>query len=233
MTQDKNIEGLRNSLLLETLDDAQIEEIAQSCQWMSYRGNHLIISQSDPSTDVFFVIEGTVRAKSFSQSGKEVSFKDISAGDLFGEFSAIDGLVRSTSIFSVTPCTLAILSAEDFRGILGTIPGIALRLLDMLVEKTRSLNDRVFEFSTLPVKDRVNIALLRLSEDVENDGKTAIIQHAPTHQELAARISTHREAVTRELNLLAAKNLIKLSRGRIEIMNLPQLEILVENASQE
>lgn len=230
MTASKYTEELRKIILFDALDESQIELINQRCQWMTYIEGQQIIGQSDPSTDVFFVIEGTVRAKSYSQAGKEVSFVDINAGTLFGEFSAIDGQARASSIISLTPCTLALMSAKDFRLTLGEIPGVALKLIDLLVKKTRSLSERVFEFSTLPVKDRINIALLRLAEQVESDGKTAIIHPAPTHQELAARISTHREAVTRELNQLVSKEIITLRRGRIEVINMPLLRSLVDLA---
>lgn len=233
MSQDKHIEGLRRGILFDGLDDPTIKLIENRCRWAQYGEGQQIIGQSDPSTDVFFVIEGTVRAKSYSQGGREVSFVDIPAGALFGEFSAIDGQERASSIVSLTPCTLAIMSAKDFRLTLGEVPGFALKLVDILVKKARALSDRVFEFSTLPVKNRVNVELLRLAGQTENDGSCAIIQPAPTHQELAARISTHREAVTRELNQLVSKEIITLRRGRIEIINLPRLQSLVDEALSE
>ncbi len=233
MSQDKHIEGLRRGILFKGLDDPTIALIEHRCRWAQYGEGQQIIGQSDPSTDVFFVIEGTVRAKSYSQSGREVSFVDIPAGALFGEFSAIDGQERASSIVSLTPCILGIMSAKDFRLTLGEVPGFALKLIDILVKKTRALSDRVFEFSTLPVKNRVNVELLRLANQTGHDGISAIIQPAPTHQELAARISTHREAVTRELNQLVSKEIITLRRGRIEIINLPGLQSLVDEALSE
>lgn len=233
MTLETQIEGLKKSILFDELTLPQIEMINQRCQWTSYNQGQQIIDQSDPSTDVFFVIEGTVRAKRYAQTGREVSFVDIPAGELFGEFSAIDGQERASAIISLTPCTLAFMSSADFRQTLGEIPGAALKLIDLLVAKTRTLSDRVFEFSTLPVKDRINIALLRMAEQTENDGKTAVIHPAPTHHELAARISTHREAVTRELNQLVTKKIITLRRGRIEILDFQSLQMLVDSATKE
>ena len=52
--------------------------------------------------------------------------------------------------------------------------------------------------SALPVHCRVHAELLRIAVPlkINND---AILSPAPTHEEIASRISTHREAVTREM----------------------------------
>ena len=230
MARERQTEGLRRNVLFDRLDERQVEAIDQRCLWIRCEEGHQIIGQSDPTTDVFFVIEGVVRAKSYSGTGREVSFVDITAGKLFGEFSAIDGRPRASSVVAMTPCLLARMSAEDFQRTLSENPEAALKLISLLVGKTRSLSDRVFEFSTLPVQSRVHVELLRLAEQVGGDGSRAVIQPAPTHQELATRISTHREAVTRELNHLASDNLISLRRRRVEILDLPRLRAMVEEA---
>ncbi|MDP6815043.1 MAG: Crp/Fnr family transcriptional regulator [Alphaproteobacteria bacterium] len=223
-------EGLRNNLLFSDLDDDQIGRIGRRCHWKRWDKDQQILGQSEPSTDVFFIVEGTVRAKSYSSAGREVSFTDISEGDLFGEFSAIDGQPRSSSVVSLTPCALGRMPATDFRLTLGECPEAAMKLIELLVGKTRMLSNRVFEFSTLPVHSRIHIELLRLAEQGESDGSSAVVEPAPTHQELAARINTHREAVTRELNRLVAEGLLTLHRGRVDIHDLPGLKALVGDA---
>lgn len=230
MENDRQASELRKVSLFESLDDQQIDSINRRCRRIQYATGQQVIGQDDPSTDVFFVIEGSVRAKSYSAAGREVSFVDIEAGALFGEFSAIDGRPRASSIVALTPCRLNRMSAKNFQMTLSECPDAALRLIDLLVGKSRTLSDRVFEFSTLSVHNRVNVELLRLAEKIPSDETRAVIQPAPTHHELATRISTHREAVTRELNSLAAENVIALRRGRFEILDLPRLRALVSDA---
>ena len=72
-------------------------------------------------------------------------------------------------------------------------------MLPQLVTKIRALTTRVYEFSTLAVSNRIQAELLRLASLGTKEGKGARIAPAPTHTEIAARVSTHREAVTREL----------------------------------
>src|SRR3546814_6727654 len=82
-------------------------------------------------------------------------------------------------------------------------------LLTSLIGTVRTLSERIFEFSTLAVKNRIHSELLRLAREGEHVGKTAHISPAPTHADIASRISTHREAVTRELNELTKSGLVK------------------------
>lgn len=229
MANERYVNGLRENELFAGLSDPDIEAIAQRCQWHRYEDGQEIIGQSDSTTDVFFIVEGVVRAKSYSASGREVSFVDIGAGALFGEFSAIDGRPRSSAVVSLSKCQLGRMSASDFRQVLNDHHAVALRLINLLVRKTRTLSDRIFEFSTQPVQGRVRIELLRMAEDVGADGNRAAIRPAPTHQELATRISTHREAVTRELNHLAGEGIIEMGRRRIDVLDVARLRDLVSD----
>jgi hypothetical protein len=57
----------------------------------------------------------------------------------------------------------------------------------------------------------------------------AMIQPAPTHADLASRISTHREAVTRELNQLSRDGLVERQAGALAIHDVERLARLVQN----
>ena len=82
------------------------------------------------------------------------------------------------------------------------------------MKKIRALTTRVYEFSTLAVKNRIQAELLRLARLASGDGKRARVAPAPTHSEIASRVATHREAVTRELNRLARLGLIERDKWR-------------------
>ncbi len=60
-----------------------------------------------------------------------------------------------------------------------------------------------------------------------------MISPAPTHAEIASRISTHREAVTRELNSLARAKLIEKRGTTLVIREIAALTRLVEDALEE
>jgi CRP-like cAMP-binding protein len=104
-------------------------------------------------------------------------------------------------------------------------------ILRHLTTQVRALTERVFEFSTLAVRNRVHAELVRLARD--HGGNDAVIRPAPTHTEIASRISTHREAVTRELNRLEDLGLIVREGRSLRVADLERLQAMVEDVAPD
>jgi CRP-like cAMP-binding protein len=119
------------------------------------------------------------------------------------------------------------LSATAFRAALQH-PAVANAMLGRLANLVRSLSDRVFEFSTLSVRHRLHAELLRLAreEGINNNGRITIPQ-SPKHAELADRLSTHREAVSREMSALTRARIIERSNDALVIRDLDRLTQLL------
>ena len=105
--------------------------------------------------------------------------------------------------------------------------------MEHFVSEIRELTTRVFEFSTLAVRYRIQAELLRLAGAPTPRGKTASVDPTPTHAEIASRTSTHREAVTRELNRLTKMGILEQRSRVLWIKDLARLEALVRDAGGE
>jgi len=193
--------------------------------------NHLILSHRDQGSDVFMIISGQVRATHYSRNGKEVTFRELGAGELFGELSAIDGKPRSAHVVTLADSTIGRMSAEVFWTVLRGHPDFAELMLEKLTSQVRLLSDRVVEFSTLGVKNRIHTELLRLAREQEPSDNRADISPVPTHAYIASRVSTHREAVTRELNGLIQSGLLEKKKRTLTVTDLLRLTKMVEDVS--
>lgn len=232
MDLDKN-ELLNRVSIFSVLAGEELKIVAAQCQWSTYGKNQIVLDEKDSSTDVFFVIEGSVSAKGFSLNGKEVTYTFISQGEMFGEFAAIDNQTRSASIQSMEDAVIARMSSADFKSVLHAYPQVAVRFAEHLVQKLRYLTNRVFEFSTMSVGYRLHAELLRYCMESGIKDNTAQIEPAPTHYEIAARISTHREAVSRHLSQLETAGIVEASRKRIIVLDVNQLRDIVSEFSSE
>ena len=118
--------------------------------------------------------------------------------------------------------------SEVFVQAIETNPAITKSALLHFTNQIRSLTERVFEFSTLAVRNRIQAELLRLTNfEMEADGSSSL-SPAPTHAEIASRVSTHREAVTRELQRLTQLGLIERKGRSLRITDVAQLEHMVQ-----
>jgi CRP/FNR family cyclic AMP-dependent transcriptional regulator len=210
-----------------------LKRIERRCVWRNYEPGEAILDYLDASDEVFIIGTGEVRVTIYSLAGKAVSFRELGAGEVFGEYPAIDGGPRSASVEARTSCLIAAMPGASFREILETEPGVAQALLPQLVMKIRALTTRVYEFSTLAVNNRIQAELLRLANLASKDGKSGRIVPAPTHVEIASRVSTHREAVTRELSRLSRIGIIERKGAALVVIDIERLSEMVHDATGE
>lgn len=215
------------------LSSDERKEIATSCRGHLYQSDELILSHQDNSSDVFFVVSGLVRVTVYSSSGKEITFRDVPAGQMFGELSAIDARPRSAHVIALTASSLIFVTADGFWEILRTYPDVTQKTFKYLTRLVRLLSDRVVEFRTLGVKNRIHAELLRLGRDVEDDKGNAAIIPAPTHSEIANRVSTHREAVTREMGALSRQGIVRKKGNSLVIQDIDRLKKMVHETLNE
>lgn len=219
--------------LFSGVADSDLETLVKQCRWRRYGAGEQIVGHEDETNDVYFIADGSVRVIVYSSAGKEIAFRDLRAGKSFGELSAIDGNARSANVIAHTDSVLASTSAESFHRILRDHPDVARNVMEYLVGLIRGLSDRVVEFSVLAVRNRVHAELLRLARDRGIDGNRAVIAPAPTHADIASRVSTHREAVTRELNALSRDGLVERKEGALVICDVSRLARIVEKVLEE
>ena len=130
---------------------------------------------------------------------------------------------RSAGILAITDATIARMPAAAFREIIHTFPDVAEQLLLQLVARIRTLDQRVNEFSSMHVKNRIYAELLRRSRPDPTDQRRAIVSPPPVHSDIAARVSTRREMVARELKALERAGLMTKRRGAFVLNNVPEL----------
>jgi len=222
-------ETLAKVPLFRSLAADAVAALDRQCSWRRAPAGQWIIDYQDASSDVFFVVSGAVRVV-IQSAGREVLLRQINAGELFGELAAIDNAPRSSGIVAMTDVTVARMSAAVFRAAVHAHPDVCDQVLALLAGQIRMLANRVNEFSTLDVRHRVHAELLRLSRTEAADPARAVISPPPVHAEIAARISTRREAVARELKALERDNLIERRRGALVLTDVDRLRRMINEA---
>lgn len=233
MQTPEQVAALKHIPILVSLAESALAAVAQNCKWRDYRAGEQILGYQDASTDVWFLIAGKARAMIYSQEGKAVVFADLKPGTMFGEIAAIDRKSRSASVEALDPCTIASLSADKFEALMLREPSVAMATLRHVTADVRQLSERVFEFSTMAVRNRIHAEFLRLAAQTGKPKNSVLLSPAPSLSDIANRISTHREAVSREISRLTALGLLRREDNGLLITNLTRLAELVHEAKGE
>ncbi len=219
--------GLRGVKLLADVPGDALEQLAQQCRWRRFPAGQRVISRDAPDHDVYLIVGGKVRITAFSGAGRQVTYRDIATGEWFGDLAAIDGRERSADVDALEDTLVASMAPTVFRRLLHTHPVVCDRVLDRLVSLVRDLTERVFDFSTLGVQNRVHAELLRLAKQAGIQENAARIFPAPKHSDIAGKVSTYREQVTRELSAMAKRGLVRRVDGALVIPDVAKLERIV------
>jgi len=233
LPRNERVSDLRRASVLAQLSDSALQNLAEKCKWREHGTGEQILGREDFSTDVYFLLAGTARAISYSSEGKAVVFTDLKPGAMFGEIAAIDQRPRSASVEALEACEIASLSADEFENLMLREPSVAVAALRKVTADVRRLSQRVFEFSTLAVQNRIHAELLRLGGRPDQRHREVILSPAPSLADIADRISTHREAVSRELSRLTTMGLIRREKGHLVIGDVAKLREMVNEAKGE
>lgn len=215
-----------------------LNSIESVCRWETCDAGGTIIDYLDTTNDVFFLVSGRARVIIYSHSGRAVAFREISVGDIFGELAAIQGGPRTASIEAIEDSVVARVKKDDFWELLRSEPRFMEAAVKHLAQQIQVLTNRIYEFSTLAVRNRIHAEIYRLALK-QVDGKqveensNAHIRPIPRHSQIASRVSTSREAVARELSYLAKIGVLRRTSSELEVTDLDRLKTMIHAAAGE
>lgn len=201
--------------------------LAGHARWFEADPDRVVLDFEDPTTDVYFIVQGHVRVLVQTANGERTQILgDFLAGDVVGEMSAIDGVKRSARIEALVRTQMCSLSARAFTEAVFASREIGLRLMQLLTARIRAQNRRLLEMTALPIRLRLVAELIRLSRP-KPDG-TRVLNPLPTQEELASRIGARRETVSREISALSKAGLVRRTRVSLILDNPVALQAAVD-----
>ena len=217
--------------LKQILPDPLGDELAPHVRIINRRNGQVVIGHQDETSEVFVVLDGSLRVELFSVNGREIIIADVTKGNIVGEFAALDEQPRSATVTATSNCTLATIPGPAFKeAVLGNLQA-AEWIVTRLTGQIRLLTERMFEMNALAVRSRLHCELLRLSLDSGVEGNSAVVSPSPTHQQIASKIGTHREAVTRELGYLQEQGITEQSGRKLTVSDVERLAEIVRAAA--
>lgn len=151
------------------------------------------LAERDTTDALYIILAGRVKVFVADRDGHELVLGEMGAGEYFGEM-VLDGGPRSASIMTLEKTRFAVVSRETFVEYLNANPAFAMRLIKQLIRRVRTLTGSVKSLALLDVYGRVARLLIDLAE---RDGEDWAVPGRLTHQEIASRIGSSREMVTR------------------------------------
>ncbi|TAL26731.1 MAG: Crp/Fnr family transcriptional regulator [Nitrospirae bacterium] len=181
---------------------------------VNFRKGDPIFYQSDKSTDLYVVFRGKVRASLLNREGEEFVLDVFGEGDFFGEMSLLDGRPRSASAIANEDAALGFLRRDKFLETIKAEPMIAIEMLNALVHRLRKTDDVIGTLAFLDVSERLLKFFREIAKTEGKKDKDGLLKiKKQTHKELASRIGSSREAISKALRILWFKKLVSERDG--------------------
>src|SRR5262249_56129678 len=183
-THNEKRQIFEQHFLFGKLSTGEIDSLIGYTRVERYPAGREIFDKGSPGQSLMAVLRGSIKISSLSSDGKEVVFRIINAGEIFGEIATLDGEERSADAAAMTDCELLVLNRRDFLRMLENRADLCMILLRVLCRRLRQTSEQVEDVMFRHLESRVTKALLQLAEGVGLRGLRSKSQdlHAPPRQ---------------------------------------------------
>lgn len=212
----------RATPLFRSLPEDLRRELAEMAVEKRYGAGEVMFYEGDPCEGLFVVGDGTVKICKTSPTGREIMLAMETAPSSVAEVPLFDEGDYPATVRTLTPVTAYLIRKEDFRRYCLAHPEVALRVFAILGRRLRQLVGLIEAITFGSVRQRLARLLLESFERGE-------MEQAPlTHEELAMRLGTVREVVSRNLARFQAEGMVKIDRRQIVIADAEALRAEAE-----
>lgn len=192
---------------------ARLEIFAHNRQ---YSQRQIIFFPDDRCDYVYWIRSGRVKITHTSDQHREISYRHLVKGDLFGEECLVNSTRRNYYAEALSPTILTLVRSADFARVLQEEVALGHAMACYSCRRALEVERMLSDFVFLEVRDRIIRRLWQLfcREQESRDDSLSL-----THQELANLVGAARETVTCELHKLRDEGVIGLSNRRIDVKN--------------
>jgi CRP/FNR family transcriptional regulator len=216
-------EALLRAGLLQNIADDDVQALLPSFTRMMLRRDEVLFRQeTEDDGSVFVVLEGRVSLSTDGGPAGSLLQAILSAGDLFGELSALDPGPRATTGRAMVPSVVACLRREDLIRWAAGRPAVAEQMFRVLARRLRRTNDVTVDLVFVDVAGRVAGRLVALREQFGTDDDD-VVAHGLTQDQLAAAVGAARETVNKALRDFESRGWIALGPRNFRVLDLAAL----------
>jgi CRP-like cAMP-binding protein len=211
--------------LFADFTETEVAALAQRAVEKRFDNGEMLFWEGEPCQGVYLIAQGSVKIFRTSAAGREVMLAIETAPSSVAELPLFDGGPYPASVRALEPVVTLFINKNDFQQVCRQYPDVALKVLAVVGRRLRHLVGLVEAMTFGSVTQRLARLLL------DESHASAAFDLPMTHQELASRLGTVREVVSRNLARFRGDGLIRVQGRQVEILNRAGLEQEAEGQS--
>ena len=211
-------DALRRTALFRELDDSALHALAEHAIERRFRKDAVLCVAGEEAHGLYVIVTGAVRAFRESVEGREQVIHVERAGATVAEVPIFDDGPFPSTVAADEETTVLCIAKHDVRRLCIEHPALALAALKVLASRLRQCADLVAALGLREVSQRLARLLLAEARRKGLRSASGLRLHLTlTHQQIAARIGTVREVVSRTLTRLQQDGLLIVAGRQVLI----------------
>ena len=211
----RKTEVLSKTPLLASLTPSEIEAVAQRAIEKQYGPGDALFLEGEECAGFFVLAQGRVKIVKTSPSGREIMLAVEAAPSSVAEIPVFDGGGYPASVTAIDEVIAYLITKKDFQQVCRQHPEVPLKVLAVVGRRLRHLGSIIEGVTFGSIRQRLARTLLELGEQAGRDSFPLPL----THQELASRLGTVREVVSRNLSRFQAEGLLRIQAREIHLLD--------------
>ena len=206
----------------ENLPPETLERIAKIALPRRFDVGQVIYIEGEPAEKVYLLEQGWVKATRIARDGREQAMMFFSAGEIFGDIAMFAEREYPGTVVALEDVDLWVIPASKFMALVEQDNVLAMAIIRRLSERVLHYIGLVEDLSLRNVESRLANTLLQHAETC--DGQLVVPRRSwTTFDEMAVRLGTVRDVLSRAFKTLEADGLLKVKRHQIVLLDPKEL----------
>lgn len=229
----KPIAALQRTALFGCLTEEQLTDIAQCTAELHFKKGEVLFLAGEQARGLFVVLSGKFRVFQHNAAGREVVTHIDTAGAVVGEIPVFDDGPYVASAVSESDAEALFIDKCDLHQFCVKYPALALRALRLMAERVRRHAELVEALSFHEVGQRLALFLLTEAQCAGIPAQSRMAFQLPlSNQEIASRIGSVRDVVSRAFARLKHDGLIAMTGRTLIIRDMDALKLYASSAER-
>ena len=194
------------------------ERIAALAVLHHFAAGQVIYIEGEPA-EVFYLLErGWIKATRMSRDGREQAMLFLESGEIFGDIAVFSGTTYPGTVVALEDVDVWAIPAREFLILTEQYSALAMATIHHLSDRVLHYIGLVEDLSLRNVEARLANTLLQHAE--VHDGQLIVPRRGwATFDEMAVRLGTVRDVLSRGLKTLEAEGLLKVEKQAIFLLD--------------
>ena len=200
------------------LADEVLDALTRRMTPCQFDAGQVICLEGEPGEKVYLLEKGWVKAVRIAVDGREQAAMFLRGGELFGDEAIFTGTAYPVTVIALENTMAWALEGHAVIELVQRTPSLAMAVIRHLGERVLYYVQLVEDLGLRSVQARVAHTLLSHAE--LRDGQLVVPRQAwTTLDEMATRLGTVRDVLSRTLNALEVDSILRMERTKIIILD--------------